>query len=239
MNKRFKTIAVIPARSGSKGLPGKNLKLLLGKPLICWTIEAALDSKMIDLVMVSTDSKEIANISKEYGADVPFLRPKHLATDSATSFSVVEHALNFYANDLNMKFDCVALLEPTSPIRKINDIDNMIEKLYSNIKDSDAIVSLGEVSEHPAHFKIIESDGTVVPYNTGDTNNLRRQDQKKVYFPFGVAYISKVEVLLNEKTFYPKRTLGYIISRNQNYEVDDIYDFICIESLLKNNAKVL
>ena len=235
MNKKLKTIAIIPARSGSKGLPGKNVKLLLGKPLISWTIESALASKNVDLVMVSTDSEEIASISLDSGAEVPFLRPLDLASDNSTTFSVVEHAINFYSNEKRINFDLVALLEPTSPIRENKDIDNMIKKLSENYEDKDAIVSLGEVATHPALLKTIDQYNSVVPYNTNDFNNARRQDQKKVYFPYGVGYISKVKVLLEEKTFYPKRTLGYVIERHQNYEVDDIYDFICIEEILKFN----
>ncbi len=237
MNKKLKTIAIIPARSGSKGLPGKNVKLLLGKPLISWTIESALASNNIDLVMVSTDSEEIASIALDCGADVPFLRPLDLASDDATTFSVVEHAINFYSKEKRKNFDLVALLEPTSPIRENKDIDNMIKKLSESYEDKDAIVSLGEVATHPALLKIIDKHNSVFPYNVNDFNNARRQDQKKVYFPFGVGYILKVKVLLEEKTFYPKRTLGYVIERHQNYEVDDIYDFMCIEQILKFNKK--
>ena len=236
MNKRLKTIAVIPARSGSKGLPGKNLKILLGKPLIAWTIESALSSKNIDLVIVSTDSKEIAEVSLNYGAKVPFMRPMKLATDTASSFSVVEHAIKFYA-DKKINFDLIALLEPTSPIRENGDIDNMINALSECYEDKDAIVSLGEVGTHPAFLKKINNDNFIIPYNVNDFNNSRRQDQSKVYFPYGVAYISKVKVLLKEETFYPKRTLGYILRRHQNYEVDDIYDFICIKEILKFGLK--
>ena len=233
MNKKFKTIALIPARAGSKGLPGKNLKLLLGKPLIAWTIEYALSCENIDLVMVSTDSEEIADISINCGAEVPFIRPKNLASDTASSYSVVEHAIKFYSDEKNMIFDFVVLLEPTSPIRNKSDVDNMITKLSEGYHDNDAIVSLGEVSTPPAFLKKMDENNSVIPYNINDFNNKRRQEQEKVYFPYGVAYISKVEVLLKEKTFYPRRTLGYLIERYQNYEVDDIYDFVCIESILK------
>ena len=236
MNFNFKTIAIIPARSGSKGLPGKNLRLLLGKPLIAWTIEAALSSEMIDLVLVSTDSEEIAKVGKQYGAEVPFLRPEILATDTATSYSVVEHALNFYKNEKNMTFNYAALLEPTSPIRKADDIDNMVNKIYAHARDKDAIVSLGEVSEHPSLVKVLDKDGSISPYRLSDSNNLRRQEQKTLYFPYGGAYICKVPVLLKEKTFYPRRALGYIVENCQSYEVDTIYDFLCIESILKNRG---
>ncbi len=237
MIKKLKTIAIIPARSGSKGLPGKNVKILLGKPLISWSIESALSSKNIDLVIVSTDSQEIADLSIKFGAEVPFLRPKNLSDDYASSFSVVEHAIKYYKNEKNINFDLVALLEPTSPIRENDDIDNMIDKLFSNYDNKDAIISLGEVSEYPFLMKTLDKDFSINKYINLESKSFRRQDQKKLYFPFGVAYISKVSTLLIEKTFYPKRSLGYILKKYQNYEVDDIYDFICIESLLRYRKK--
>ena len=110
-------LTIIPARGGSKGLPGKNIKELCGKPLIAWSIEAGLGSQYIDEVMVTTDSQEIAGVARTFGASVPFLRPDELASDTATSFDVIKHAINFYENVLNKRFDYIVLLEPTSPLR--------------------------------------------------------------------------------------------------------------------------
>ena len=136
-------IAIIPARGGSKGLPGKNIKPLCGKPLIAWSIEAGLASQYIDEVMVSTDSEEIANIAREFGASVPFLRPVELASDTATTLDAVKHVIEYYENECNRYFDYIVLLEPTSPLREKDDLDMMLEKISLIDADFDAIVSLG------------------------------------------------------------------------------------------------
>ena len=132
MYKNRKFLAIIPARGGSKGLPNKNIKNLCGKPLIAWSIEAGLKSKYIDEVMVSTDYKNIAYIAKKYGANVPFLRPSDLASDTATTFDTVIHTINFYRKIFKKKYDYIVLLEPTSPLRNDCDIDNMIKKVIKN-----------------------------------------------------------------------------------------------------------
>jgi CMP-N,N'-diacetyllegionaminic acid synthase len=225
-------IAIIPARGGSIGLPGKNIKNLCGKPVIAWSIEAALNSRYIDKVMVSTDSEEIARIAKDFGASVPFIRPAELATDTATSFDVVKHTLDFYQLELHERFDYVILLEPTSPLREKNDIDSMIEKINTLENAFDAIVSVGAVHEHPSIMKRLE-DNSIAPYCKELAIQSRRQDNKPAYFPYGVAYIIKVTSLLEEKSFYPLRTTFQIIKRYQCYEIDDIYDFLTIESIMK------
>lgn len=230
-NKTF--IAIIPARGGSKGLPGKNIKMLCGKPLIAWSIEAGLKSKYLDEVMVTTDSVEISEVSKKYGAQVPFLRPQELALDNSTTFDAVQHALDFYSTSFNETFDYVVLLEPTSPLREKDDIDNMIEKLVRNESSYDSIVSIGEVHEHPSIMKKIVGD-SLVPFCEDLELTSRRQDNEPAYFPYGVAYIIKTSVLLEEKTFYSARNAHYKIKRYQNYEIDDLYDFLAIENIMRH-----
>jgi len=230
-NKTF--LAIIPARGGSKGLPKKNIKVLCGKPLIAWSIEAGLKSKYLDEVMVTTDSQEIADISNQYGANVPFLRPDELASDTATSFDAIKHTIDYYKNELNKEFDYIVLLEPTSPLREASDVDNMIEKIIKNEDDFDSIVSIGEVHEHPSIMKKIINNNYLVPYCVELEMKTRRQDNDIAYFPYGVAYIVKTKVLLEEKTFYTKRNTFYEIKRYQCYEIDDIYDFLAIENIMK------
>jgi len=225
-------IAIIPARSGSKGLPGKNIRNLCGKPLIEWSIESGLQSQYLDEVMVTTDSREIADISAKAGAAVPFLRPAELARDDSTTLDAVEHALDYYRQRLNREFDYVVLLEPTSPIREKDDIDNMIEKIVMHEECFDSIVSIGEVHEHPSIMKKLHGD-LLEPYCDELPLTTRRQDNPPAYFPYGVAYITKTTVLLAERTFYTGRTTWYKIRRHQNYEIDDIYDFLAIESIMK------
>ncbi len=226
-------IGIIPARQGSKGLPGKNIKQICGKPLIAWSIESGTRSKYIDTIVVSTDSKKIADIAKRFDANVPFIRPKELATDETNTIDVVLHALNHYEVNLNQKFEYIVLLEPTSPIRQSNDIDLMLEKLDNLSEDFDAIVSLGKVHEHPSIMKTINLQ-KVESYIGNHTNPTRRQDFPPVFYPFGVAYICKVKVLLAQKTFYPERTTHYIIQRKQCIEIDDECDFLAAEAIMNN-----
>ena len=225
-------LAVIPARGGSKGLPGKNIRELCGKPLIAWSIEAGLRSKYIDEVVVTTDSEEIAEIGRRYGASVPFLRPAELASDTATSYAVVEHSLKFYDTRLGRNFHYLVLLEPTSPLRERDDIDAMLEKLASLADSYDAIVSLGEAHDHPAIMKKLAGND-IEPYYPAAQQTGRRQDREPAYYPYGVAYIVKTATLLEEKTFYPSRTTHKVIQRHQCYEIDDLYDFLAIESIMR------
>lgn len=229
-NKTF--LAIIPARGGSKGLPGKNIRGLCGKPLIAWSIDAGLNSSSIDEIVVSTDSGAIAEISKKYGASVPFLRPAELASDTATTFDAIKHTIDYYKNNLHKTYDYIVLLEPTSPLREKNDLDKMIRKIVALEDDFDAIVSIGEVHEHPSIMKQV--DGEIIkPYCAELAMASRRQDNQPAYFPYGVAYIVKTKTLLEEKTFYPERTMHHIIKRYQCYEIDDIYDFLAIENIMK------
>lgn len=227
-----RVIAIIPARGGSKGLPNKNIKPLCDMPLIGWSIESGLGSQYIDEVMVTTDSEEIAAIARELGASVPFLRPPALATDVAKTFDAIKHVIDFYALEIGEQFDYVVLLEPTSPIREKNDIDTMLEKLATNESDFDAIISIGEVHEHPSIMKKVVGQ-RIEPFCKELVTATRRQDNDVAYFPYGVAYIIKTKALLQEETFYAHRTTHYLLQRHQCYEIDDLYDFLAIERILK------
>jgi CMP-N,N'-diacetyllegionaminic acid synthase len=231
-----KVLGIITARGGSKGLPGKNIRALCGKPLIAWTIEKARKSKFLDEVMVTTDNTEIAEISKSFGAHVPFLRPAELATDTASSFDTVVHTLNFYKSQ-KREFDYVVLLEPTSPLREDDDIDRMLSELDKNSADYDSIASIGEVSTHPSILKKWEN-GELSSYCPELAQTTRRQDNAPAYFPYGVAYIVKTASLLKEKTFYCARALGFPIRRYQCYEIDDNYDFLCVETIMRSEWKL-
>lgn len=230
-NKRI--ISIIPARGGSKGVPRKNIKQLLGKPLIAWTIEEAKSSKYIDRVVVSTDDEEIAEKSKKYGAEVPFLRPEELATDDAKTIDVILHALNWLKTRENY-YDFLVLLEPTSPLRDVEDIDKCIEILIGNPK-AEAIVGVAKLeSTHPEFNVAINDEGFIRKSNgTTDFKVLRRQDLEDAYFFEGSIYISEVETLKQKRTFYHKSTLGYVVPKYKSLEVDELCDFICIEALMK------
>jgi CMP-N-acetylneuraminic acid synthetase len=227
-----KVLAIIPARGGSKGLPGKNIKELCGKPVVAWSIEQTLKSKYVDNVFVSTDSEEIAKIAKEFGANVPFLRPAKLAADDSPTSDAILHVLE----QLSMKgksYDYVALLEPTSPLRKSNDIDDAISMIVQNT-DTDCLVSVGKVHmEHPMIVKKIDAKGFAAPYISNIAKIHQRQQTDKAYFPYGVIYISKVSEFKKNRTFYTEKTMPYFIERWQNYEIDDELDFMIIEQIMK------
>ena len=233
MYKNNTFLAIIPARGGSKRLPRKNVLDLNGKPLIAWSIEAGLKSKYLDEVSVSTDYESIANISKEYGANVPFLRPENLASDTATSFDAVKYSIDYYKNELGKEFDYIVLLEPTSPLREDSDIDNMIEKLIENKEKFDSIISMGEVHEHPSIMKKIVNTNSLDNYCQELELKSRRQDNDVAYFPYGVAYMVKIDSFLEEETFYTSRNTFFEIKRYQCYEMDDMYDFLAIENIMK------
>lgn len=233
MYKGKSILALIPARGGSKGLPGKNIRTLIDRPLIAWTIEQALASGCIDEVVVSTESPEISSIARNYGASVPFLRPKSLATDKAKSIDVILHALRYFKKQ-GRYFDYLVLLEPTSPLRQVFDLEKAIKKLIDRSAMADALISVGAIGlENPYLAKVITA-GYVSDLIKGAKKNVyQRQQLPKTYFPYGVIYASKVKSLEEALTFYQKRTIPYFIQRWQNYEVDDIYDLICISAILK------
>ena len=233
MYKEKKIIAIVTARGGSKGLPKKNIKKINEKPLICWTLERAYQSKLIDEVFISTDSNEIKRVCNNYGYEVTELRPKKLAEDDTPSSDVIIHVLDLYEKN-KLKFDYVLLLEPTSPLRKENDIDNAIMKLIDNHK-AQTLISVGEVqTEHPAITKKINyNDNYVEPYYQQKIKFHQRQQLDKAYFPYGVVYMSTVSYFRNNKTFYSTKTIPYFIERWQNYEIDDEIDFYINELLIK------
>lgn len=232
MYNQKKILAVIPARGGSKGLPGKNIRPLLGKPLIAWTIEQALNSKFIDRLIVSTDDEQIAEISKKYGAEVPFLRPSELAQDKTPTIDVLFHLIK----TLEEKYDYLLLLEATSPLRKKNDIDNAITKLLENEDKADTLICLVKIEHdtlHPYGVKTIK-DNFVVPFITDAPKFTQRQELNDAYAISGGIYISKISTLFEQKTFYHQKTIANILERWQYFEIDYLYDFLCVESIMKN-----
>ncbi len=230
-------LAIIPARGGSKRLSRKNILPLLGKPLIGWTIEQAKKSKYLDRIIVSTENEEISEVSKSFGAEV-LKRPEDLAQDDTPTSDVIIHVIEALKKE-GFKYDFIVLLEPTSPLRKDDDIDNAIE-IISNNSYADSLVSLGEIHlEHPEYVKILGDDGFIYPYCENNIKHHRRQDLPKAYFPYGVVYICKTEIFKEKRTFYTEITIPYIIDRWQNYEIDDIYDLLCIENIFKYILEVI
>jgi CMP-N,N'-diacetyllegionaminic acid synthase len=230
-------IAIIPARGGSKGLPGKNIKELCGKPLIAWSIEAGLGSRYLDEVMVTTDSEEIARIARSFGASVPFIRPAELANDTATSIDVIRHTLNFYENELHKKFDYIVLLEPTSPLREKEDVDKAIEQLLETPRATSVVGICKTESQNPAFLVKKSPNNFLTGYENKNMTVLRRQDISEVYFFEGSVYVSHTDTLLSKNTFYHESTLGYEFPKWKSIEIDDIDDFIMVEALMKQKRK--
>lgn len=232
MYKDKKILAVVTARGGSKGLPGKNVKELNGKPLIAWTIGQIKKSEYLDRAIISTDSKEIAKVSEDYGIAVPELRPSELAQDDTSSMDVLVYIISKLEKQEEF-FDYMILLEPTSPLRKKGDIDRMIEIAVDN-PQADGVISLGRVhQEHPSIIKMLSNDGFIVPYVSNLKISYQRQLEDAAFFPYGVGYLMKVERFKETHSIYMEKMLPYYIERWQNYEVDDIYDFKCIETIMK------
>lgn len=234
-----KVLALIPARAGSKGLPGKNIRPLHGKPLLAWPIAAAKASRYVDKVVVSTDSAEIADIALAHGAEVPALRPPEFAADTSPSSAAVIHMLGHLAAQGEV-FDYLLLLEPTSPLTEGSDIDAAMETLYTNRQDGDALVSVSElVTTHPAFAVKRDEHGRIGPYAAVDFTRLpRRQDIDALYALDGSLYISAVDRYRETLSFCHDRTLSHVMPAYKAHEVDSLIDFICIEAILSHYDQV-
>ncbi|MGI9526133.1 MAG: cytidylyltransferase domain-containing protein [Weeksellaceae bacterium] len=224
-------LAIIPARGGSKGLPGKNIKILNGKPLIAYTIEAALGSKYIERVIVNTDDEDIATVSLKYGAEIPFIRPKELATDHAKSIDVYKDAINRLELENGEVIQELVILQPTSPLRTSTQIDEAIELYHS--KNADSVISYCE-EDHPIFWhKYITDDGRFEEIFDGNYR-LNRQEIRPTYHPNGAIYIFKKNLILND-TYYTNNSYPYIMDKNSSIDIDTIEDFEYCEYLLTKN----
>jgi N-acylneuraminate cytidylyltransferase/CMP-N,N'-diacetyllegionaminic acid synthase len=230
-----KILALIPARGGSKGLPRKNIKPLLGKPLIAWTIEQAKESKYIDRIVVSTDDKKIAEIAKKYGAEVPFMRPMELATDEAKGIDVVLHAIQFfkklYENDFILVY-----LQPTSPLRTSQDIDNALEQLFSNPK-AKAIVSVCECEHHPLWSNTLPEDKCMKNFIRKEILNKNRQELPKYYRLNGAIYLGFSSYIENQGSFFGENTYAYIMPVERSIDIDNYFDFKIAKMILSEKCR--
>ncbi|MCW3805808.1 cytidylyltransferase domain-containing protein [Plebeiibacterium marinum] len=222
------TLIIIPARGGSKGLPGKNIKTLRGKPLICYTIDAAREvAEDID-ICVSTDDCEIKNVVENYGLKVPFLRPTELATDTADAYSVILHALRYYEG-YGVNYEQIILLQPTSPFRNGKHIKEAND-LYSN--DIDMVVSVKETKSNPYYLLFEENEkGYLEKSKKGDFT--RRQDCPRVWEYNGAIYIINVESLLKMKMNQFSKIIKYEMDDLSSVDIDDEMDFQLAVTLFK------
>ena len=227
MEKLTDTLFVITARGGSKGLPGKNIKNLCGKPLIAYSIDVARAFTNDENICVSTDSEEIKQVVEQYGLKVPFLRPDDLATDTSTSNDVLVHAVNFF-KDQGREYKKLVLLQPTSPLRTSEDVANAME-LYRD--DIDMVVSVMK-SHAPAVLCDEDEDGYVQLVYNKKANG--RQLQTKMYEFNGAIYVINVEALLGKGLGGFTKRVKYVMSKEHSFDIDDIYDFLQVEAVIKN-----
>lgn len=228
INKTF--LAIIPARGGSKRLPRKNILNLEEKPLIAYSIEAALRSKYIDCVVVSSDDNEILEVSQKFGAMV-LKRPDFLATDTSSTFDAIKHTIENYKN-----YDYIVLLQPTSPLRTTKHIDEAIELLDS--KGADAIVSVTEMEHSPLWSNTLDENGNMGHFIRDEIKNKRSQDLEPYYRINGAIYMCQKDRLLSEKSFFIKDNIfAYKMNRESSIDIDEKIDFTYVKFLIKNYIK--
>ncbi len=223
-------LGLITARGGSKRVYKKNIRLVANKPLIAWTIEEALKSKLLSAVVVSTDDEEIAKTAKKYGAQVPFIRNNELATDTSAHIDCVYDALNKLNTLGYSPFDAVVLLQPTSPLRTVEDIDKLITLAIE--KDSKAMVSVCESVEAPYFACTLNAENQIQHLLPQNIAYPRKQDLEQTYFINGAIYFNKIDSLKNEKTFYPPQCHAYILPVERSLQVDTEYELNVAHLLL-------
>jgi CMP-N-acetylneuraminic acid synthetase len=227
-----RVLGIVPARGGSKGVPRKNIKILSGKPLIAYTIEEALKSKYIDRLIVSTDDIEIAEIAKQFGAEVPFLRPIELANDTAKAIGVVKHALKQMEKMDALDYNIIVYLEPPAPLKKTEDIDEAIEMFAA--QNPDSVVSVNEANQfHPILMKKI-IEGKLEPIWQPEPEGVPRQlYEPKAFMRNGAVYVIKRENILAGK-FYGENILAYVMPLERSICIDDMNDWYVAEAWMNN-----
>ena len=233
MFKGKRILALIPARAGSKGIKDKNIIDLAGKPLIAHSIEQGLASKYIDEVVVSTDGDKIAKIAKEYGASVPFLRPSEIAGDTAKTIDVMVHCIDFLKNE-GKEFDYVVLLQATQPLRKVEHIDEMIEKIIN--EGTKGIVSVCKVKEHPILMRTLDNENYL--HNLLDSSStVRRQEMPNYYKVNGVIYINKIDEDLNLNTSLNDNKSAYVMEEKYSVDIDELMDLEIAKLYMERNKQ--
>jgi CMP-N,N'-diacetyllegionaminic acid synthase len=228
-----KLLALVPARGGSKRLPGKNIIDFYGKPLIAWTIEAALLSKYVDRVVVSTEDKEIAEISKEYGAEVPFIRPSILASDRASTIDVVIHAITTLSK-FKDEYEYIILLQPTSPLRSFEDINNSVELLTTT--NSEAVISVCETEHSPLWCNTLPESKSLERFLDKKLINKRSQELDIFYRLNGSIYLCRTDRIVKENTFFIEdKIIAYIMAQESSVDIDTTLDLMYASAVMKNS----
>ena len=226
-------IAIIPARGGSKGLPGKNIRDLDGMPLICHTIKSALESESITRVIISTDDDDIAIVAKECGAEVPFNRPSKLAKDNSMVMDAYLYTIDRLVEMENITIDSFIALLPTAPLRRSHDIDMAVE--IFNLNKADSVISVTEPDAPAEWYRRIDNDGILRDYSPNTNTIKNRQEFNKSYIPNGAIYIFNVEKLRLSRQYYMDKTYPYVMPRSRSADIDEILDFEWAEFLINKN----
>ena len=231
MNKRI--LVIIPARGGSKGIPRKNLQILLGKSLLQRTCELALSLNSVSEVVCSSEDPEILQMAQSYGVATPFQRPESLALDNSTTADVIVHALNEMER-IGKAFDFFILLEVTSQLTRNFDVELGLKYLLENNNFDSLITITKSESGHPIFTFLFDSETNAVkPYLNEPWRAVRRQEIDPLYFIEGSFYISKVESFLRHKSFVHNKTMGFIVPKWQSFEIDDPLDLVIVEAIMK------
>jgi len=226
-------LAIIPARGGSKGLPGKNIKLLDGIPLIAHTINAAKNAKSVTRIIVSTDDESIAFVAREHGAEVPFLRPSELAEDDSMVMDTYLYIVDRVSEETLQPVDSFVALLPTVPLRNSVDIDQAINIFKQ--KKADSVISITDAPVPIQWYRKLTEEGTLTDYYPEFDATLNRQVLEKSYIPNGAIYIFKTEKLRSTRQYYNDRTYPYFMTVERSPDIDTLHDFEWIEFLLNKN----
>ena len=228
----MKILGLIPARGDSKGIIDKNIVDLAGKPLIYYAIQQALAVKAFDRVFVSTDSPRIKSVCESIGLHVPFLRPEHLALDTTRTIDVVIDLLESLKKDYNEEYDYVCLLQPTSPLRNSEDIENCVSIIKTH--NCDSVVSVSLVSEpHPHKMKVIRN-GNLQPLIEGSDSSTPRQELPEIYQLNGAVFLTSVDIIMNQKSHYGENCYPYIMPEERSIDVNTKQDLQFVELLISN-----
>ncbi|WP_417333253.1 cytidylyltransferase domain-containing protein [Halarcobacter sp.] len=224
-------LSIIPARGGSKRLPRKNILKILDKPLIAYSIEAGLNSKYIDKLIVSSDDDEILSISKDYGAEI-IKRPANLAEDTTTTFDTLKHVVE----NISEEYEYIVLLQATSPLRKSSHIDEAIKLLEE--KKADAIISVCEMEHSPLWSNTLPSDNSMKLFLKDEIKNKKSQDLEKYYRLNGAIYICRTDKFLENKGFFLEENIyAYIMDRKDSIDIDEEIDFIIASEFIKKSIR--
>ena len=230
----YRILGIIPARGGSKSIPGKNIFPLAGKPLVAYTIEVGLQAQTTDRLIVSTDDERIADVARRYGAEVPFMRPTELAQDDTPGIAPILHAVRWLEEHEKYQPDFVMCLQPTSPLRTAGDIDAAVELILQ--RNAAVVVSVTPVDYHPYWMKRLDAEGRIRDFITLDHPMTRRQDLPQVYALNGAIYLARREVLLEQESWYTDETYAYVMPPERSLDIDTSWDLYLTDLILRTRT---